>query len=468
MARHFMKLALDLQDEDPITGETQAQQAERSPEEDAQNASEATTELSEAVAASDDVDRFSDVADALEDAAVILDSIAPENVGPEHQALKTTLANMAIAGQSEMDATDVTGDTPGLSVESYVGRRLSTEGFKDAAKRIWETIKRWVKKIWAKIEGFFHKHFGRIPRMRKSLEQAEKQLQGAESKPREDKKIDLTSGLSQMVVANVKVNDFKIYGAALAALTDVVSDVFKGAAKTMSEGGDKLADAIGDFDVSASALSMVKVKDAANFCIPNKGSLKSIGGSRPTFLGGGTGPTDLDASYSVALPGNIAMRMSKLNAKSARSNESSFLAGELLAIRSSGITAVYPEKAMDIPSSLSIDTPAIDQVRAAIGQCTRILDSLESFYRGKAFKDLKDAQDKITKGGDKISAAVSKVKAEDLKDQDLSHFRQITGMASSFVQQALRAYGGISTTAMTSCSFVCTVASKTASAYRNK
>lgn len=458
--RHFLSHALDLQDEDPITGETQADLAERSPEEDAQNASEATTELSEAVAASDDVDRFSDVADALEDAGVILDSV--QEADPAHVALAQTITNMAVAGQPDMAGTDIAP-----SLENYIGRRLSTEGFKDAAKRIWETIKRWVKKIWAKIEGFFYKHFGRIPRMRKSLAAAEKQLQDAESKPREDKKIDLTSGLSQMLIANVEVKDFKVYTTALTALTDVVGDVFKVVAVALGNGGEKLAEAIGDFDASTAESSLTSIYGAAKACTLNTGSIKSIKSTQCPFANHG-GASDLHSLYSAALPGNIAMRHSVLHNSSASGSESSKLAGKMLQLRSMGVCAVYPEKAKDTPSSISIDTPSAGDVRTAIGQCTRMLDSMEGFYRGKAFKDIKEAQDKITKSGDKIASSISKVKAEDLKETDMSHFRQASGTASSFVQQALRTFAGISTTAMTSCSFVCTVASKTASAHRNK
>lgn len=459
MARHFLShLVLDLQDEDPITGETQAEQAERSPEEDAQAATEATTELSEAVAASDDVDRFSDVADALEDAGVILDSV--QEADPAHVALAQTITNMAVAGQPDMDGSDIAP-----SLESYVGRRLSTEGFKDAAKRIWETIKRWVKKIWAKIEGFFYKHFGRIPRMRKSLAAAEAQLAAAESKPKEDKKITLTSGLSQMVIGNVEVKDFGKYVSSLASMVAVTSDVFKIAGTKLANGGDKLAEALGDFEASEGRASLNRVVEAMQQSVTAPNSLKSFNANSAP---GHTDGQGLKSSYTPPLPGNITLRSSYATITSANAAESTGLASLSHLQRSIGVCAVYPDKAKDTPSTISIDTPAIDQVRAAIGHCKRMLDDMETFYRGKAFKDLKEAQDKITKAGDKIASSVSKVKPEDLKEGDLSYFRQASGVASTYVQSALKTFAGISTTAMTSASFVCVVASKTSSAYRNK
>lgn len=457
--RHFLSHALDLQDEDPITGETQADLAERSPEEDAQNASEATTELSEAVAASDDVDRFSDVADALEDAGVILDSV--QEADPAHVALAQTITNMAVAGQPDMAGTDIAP-----SLENYIGRRLSTEGFKDAAKRIWETIKRWVKKIWAKIEGFFYKHFGRIPRMRKSLAAAEKQLQDAESKPREDKKIDLSSGLSQMLVANDVVKTFPVYLTALTNLTGAVEDVFKVMGPVLGSGGEKLSEAIGDFDVGNTTASLIRIINAAS-AGGSASMLKSFKAKQAPFTNS-QAPAGLDSYFTPALPGNIALRMAAMTAAAARSSESSNFGAKMQQVRSAGICAIYPEKARDVPSSVSIDTPAVSDLRDAIGQCTRQLDAMETFYRGKGFKDMKEAQDKITKAGDKISGQIAKVKPEDLKTNDMSHFRQATGMASGYVQQILRTFAGIATTSMASCSFVCILASKTSSAYRNK
>lgn len=460
--RHFLAHTLDLQDEDPITGESQAEQADRSPEEDAQAAVEATTELADANTAMGDVVRYSEVADALEDTAAIMDTV--DETTPAHVALVQTVANMAAAGAGE----GVTGDdvVPGLDTQHYIGRRMSTEGFKDAAKRIWETIKRWVKKIWAKIEGFFYKHFGRIPRMRKSLEAAEKQLTGAESRPLEDKKIDLTTGLSQMVVNNGDVKDYKEYNTALSALAGAVSDVFKIAAKKLADGGEALSEAISDFDISKAGDSLVNINNALGACIPGAGSMNSIKGS--TGFAGATSPDGVSCSYSAPLPGNIMLRFGVTTTQSASRSEANAVAQITHAHRNTGVVAVYPEKARDTPSSVSINTPTIDQVRASIGQCRRMLDDMETFYRGKGFKDIKTAQDKITKAGDKISAQVSKVKPEDLGEDDLAFFRQTTGTASSFVQKTLRTFGGISTTAMTSCSFVCTVASKTSSAYRNK
>lgn len=460
MARNFMNFSLDMQDEDPITGETAEQQAAKSPEEDAAAAGEAQTNLSEAIAASDEVDHFSDVADALEDTAVILDTL-PE-ADQQHVALAQTIASMAVAGQPDADSNVIVS-----SNESFVGRRVSTEGFKETARKIWETIKRWMKQIWAKIEAFFYKNFGRIPRMRKSLDAAEAQLTAAESKPREDKKITLTSSLSQMMIANDVVKDLKKYQTALGEMTNVVKDVFGYAGKQLADNGEKVADALSDFDASEAKSSLSKVAMAMITAVPAVNKLQAFKRTAAPFTTS-TAASGLSSKFTEALPGNICMRVSAMTGAAATSAETSKLAAFVSMVRSLGITSIFPDKAKDVPTSIDIDTPDIGVVRDCIGLCRRMLDDMETFYRGKSFKDIKDAQDKINKAGDKISTSIAKVKPEDLKPDDLSYYRQANNTAGGFVQTTLRTFGSISGTAMASASFVCVVASKTASAYRNK
>ena len=466
--RNYTRMALldnagELASTDPVSGEelneeVMEERAERSPEEDAAAATEATQDLAAATETAATIEQLELKALRLEDAAEILDNTEQADEG--HVALARTVADLVADGDQEVSSEVVNPD--GATTESMIGRRMSTEGFKSAAKNIWEAIKAFVKKLWAKIEGFFYKHFGRIPKMRKALKAAQERLNKSEEFPLEDKKIDITSGTSQMLIANAVVKEFTNYKASLGELKSVVDHVFGTHANKFAEEGEKIADAISNFEPEKdkAAACATEIKNAVIKALEQN----IPGAGQPTF-GESLVKNGYVYSASKPLPGNIELVMRRPEVRGASNlNDVSALAS----IRQCGLFANYPEKPKDAPSSVSITTPKREEVRDAIVVCEHMLDAMENFYRGKAFKDIKKAKEKIEKASDAASKRVEKVNVEDKSAATLPAYRAVLSFNSKFVSDVLRMFSSLQSTAMTSCAFVVSVAGKTASAYKKK
>ena len=449
-------------DEDPITGESVEAQAERTPEEDAQAAVEASEDLAEAQQTAAELQSMELRALRLEDAAEIIDSVPEADTA--HIALARTVADLATDGDDE--ATDALANPDGVSVESMRGRKMTTEGFKDGARRIWDAIKAFVKKLWAKIEGFFYKHFGRIPRMRKTLKAATEALEAAEGLPEQDKKIEITTGTSQMVINNEHVKNFGVYAVALTHLADVTESVFTTYGAAVKESGEKMADAISDFDPDHGSEGLLKIANAAVF---NSKALPGLNKNTPPSGFTRHAEGDRVSYFSDPLPGNICLGYSQFDkaASAARAAGDSSI-GTAVVARSHGVKTLRPAKPKEAQATVSIPTPDIASVRTCISTCEGMLASMEGFYRGSAFKKIKENNDKLSKASENLSKRVDKINTDDKNAQMLTYCRQALMFNSSYAQRIMSGFTGVSTIAMGACSFVAAVAHKVRSAHREK
>ena len=166
--RKFLQVALEA--EDPRLADP-AYQTEISMEEEAMLMDEAHTAATSADQELDDMERISDISDAMEDLAEIAGGI--EKLNPNESALIDTAANMAVAGSGQ------TGEEIIPCMEAFIGRRIATESIeriKESAKKIWESIKKFLTSVWEKITEFFYKTFSTIPNIRKNIESVKEKI----------------------------------------------------------------------------------------------------------------------------------------------------------------------------------------------------------------------------------------------------------------------------------------------------
>lgn len=463
--RNYMRLTLlddsqELDNLDPITGEEVIEEelAERTPEEDAQAAGEAIEELAEAQATDIVIEQLELKALRLEDAAEILDNVEASDEG--HVALARTVADLVADG--DVEATDSVVNPDGVSAESMLGGRLTTQGFKDAALRIWKAIQEFVKKLWANIEGFFYKMFNRIPKMRRTLDSVKKRLDKAEGNTFVEDKITITSGTSQMLIGNQESKSFAAYQAALVEQQKVVTQVFVTYGKRAADQGENINKAIEGFDFVENKLeaSINAVADAA--LTATKSSLDGVSSSSAPF-NTAIDLKEYDVTYTKALPGNIALAL-----KSLKKTDGSSALAHAAKVRSTGLISVQPVDAKDAPKSITLNTPKIGEVRDSIVVCEKMLNDMESFYRGSSFKKIKENKKKIEQAGDKLNKMVAKMPESDATQEAIAHYRAALSFSSSYASGILKAFSSLSSTSMTACSFVAMVGNKTASASREK
>ncbi len=120
-----------------------------------------------------EVDRIVELSDALEDLAAVADTI--EAASPTEIALMETAGDIAVAG------TDIEAEEVVPSLESYRGKKIAAESFRQTAGNLWKNIQAFLAKIWEKINQFFYNIFGVIPRVRKRLQGLRSKLEKIQS-----------------------------------------------------------------------------------------------------------------------------------------------------------------------------------------------------------------------------------------------------------------------------------------------
>ncbi|WP_144106600.1 hypothetical protein [Paraburkholderia sp. BCC1886] len=199
-------------------------------------------------------ERVIQTSDALEDLAFVASQI--KEASPEEAALFETAGNLAVAG------TDVEPDAIVPSMESYIGKSIATEGFKDTAKRIWESIVLFVDKIWEKIRTFWRTKVA-IPAFRKRIDALRKGAHASGDTPNTDtinvavdiRALSMGGGIDAKDFANTHdldrlLNDY----------AKTVHVVFANYANGVVERGRDIVKAIQDFDPNRPEKAVTELK----------------------------------------------------------------------------------------------------------------------------------------------------------------------------------------------------------------
>ena len=385
----------------------------------------AAQDLADAQTTQAEVGRVEDIVDGLEDMAAIADQI--ETATPGDVAMVDTAQRIALAG-SDVDSEEITP-----SIESYVGRTISTEGIKELASKLWDSLKRALKKVWAKIESFFYKVFGTLPNMRKSLEALKKRAAEQSGKTIKEGKTELggeVNAVARNWVAPKKGKDL-IDG--FKTLNGILTYGFNKHHLKTGEVGGALADSLNDYDFDKSDESLGKIIAAISGCIEEKEDTKGFVLSNVT---GDKRFTAGDAKKTEDLFGNKAVYQvgGKKFAEALVSSKASSLKGAEL-IRAFRLDVMMSaDKDKDALTSGSIDTLIVAEVEEIATQCIEVLDLVEEYQRGKAKKEATKARERMETATDKLQAASKK--REDMSAADIAYYRSAMNFNSWFLQTA--------------------------------
>lgn len=402
-----------------------------------QDAADAEAEIAAA-------ERTLDVSEALEDLAAVSDGI--EEATPTEAALIDTTAQMAVAG------TDIQPEEIVPAMEGYVGRRIATEDLRDRAKTIWEAIKRMLKSIWEKIEGFFYKIFGRVPKLRRTIEGLKKKLEDMSGMKKEENTFEYTSGVSMISIDKVPVKNI---GGLKMALGNVATAV-KWGAETYVPGvtktGEKIATAISTFDPQDLSGSAKKVAEAAN----EFGDIVVPGAQSATI----DGWDEFTVTKGAALMGNYHLEGREI--KTADAGKATEL-GKLELLRRSGIYITATREKKDQPSEVTFTTPDIGQMEGLLEDAMKVLDDIEKIKRGDIVNKLAKARESLKKACDKASTASDKAgkrKDEEGKDDNqvqAAYYRAMANFNLTYARWARDPMHGLTINALNSVSACCGV-----------
>ena len=394
---------------------------EISMEEEALLIQESAGDLAEAEAEIEDAQELADTSDALEDLAMVADGI--DEASENEVALVEAGVQLATAG-SDLEVEDV---APGL--ESYVGRRISTEGIKETARAIYEAIIRAVKKFWEKIKAFFRKTVGTLANLRRSAEKLRARAGECHGKTSKEKQIEVGGEINALSI------DYKApkTGKAIVDILDgsqkSLSSILGGLNKENADIGEKLADALNDFEADTSAEALASLGKVCG-AFGKHGSFNLPAGSFQTSVDTRY-PASTGMKYQVVkdVPGNRIIVMSNPDRTG---KDPMATAAKLRAIKSHMASCTDKDKDPVTEATLSVVTPAEAEKMADV--IIDIVTTVSAYETGKSRKDADKAKERVEKACAKAKERMEKVKADDTAT--VSAYRAALNLVPTYIHMS--------------------------------
>lgn len=420
-------------------------------EEEALLVGEAGEDLAQAEAEMTEVERVEDLADALEDLAEVADTITEAQ--PADLAMVETATRAALAG------TDVEVEEVIPALESFKGTTISTEGLRETARRLWDNIVEMLKKVWEKLEGFFYKLVGSIPRLRKSAEDLKTRAENVTGKAVEETKHQLGGEAGSLAVDGKAPKNAAEVLNALGTVKSQGEVVFKKYAGSLAKAGENMAQALADFEIEKAEEGLNKVVNAAStIAVDEIAKLcNATLTNDPRWRSG-------DAKIAPALPGGKSIVFVVPGDKPDAGSGSALSKADYARRRYAEVVMTSSKKTDAIRSGEFTTMGANDAIAIAdaiLGIC----DTVEEFQRGKGQKDLGKARDKLKDAGSKATAKLEKSR----KDQGaapIAHYKSAINFNVAFGRWATSPMGSLASLSLTACRAGLVVANKSLSQYK--
>lgn len=361
-----------------------------------------------------DAERLIGVTDSMEDLAVIADGI--ENATEAETRLMDTVGSMAVAG------SDLESEVIVPAQESFIGRRISTESIRETAKAIWKTILANLEKVWKYIDEFFYKIFGTIPSLRKRVKDMRKTVEDAAGRTIEHKKITVSVGVKALSVDYKTPKDEGDMKHNLKVLSSSVKGVFGEVMDSVARLGETIADVIADFTPESPEASITKLLEAVK-----KGSLHVSGSANTTRFPG------FKTFMGDNLMGNVTVATRVPDQGHSAHPPAGLEVIDLF--RRAGCELISTsEKEKDVPNDFEMSTMSNSAMIAVLDEVEGMLDSLESFNRGKRAAELKKTKTKLKSASDKATSAMERAeKSDDVSDKhSVAYYRALLNFNTAY------------------------------------
>ncbi len=363
----------------------------------------AVSEISQDIA---DATVLEEKAVALEDLAEVADGIdaaTATEVQLIDIAADTTLAGTA----DELEVFEVTPGQP-VALESFTGRRVSTEGMKQMAKDIWDAIKALVARAWERLLKFWRRITDQVPGIVKRARAMATRADATRGKTLKDdgKTIKLGADGRKFIVDNKAPKAVADVTSALTTLAAVSSTTLTGLAPRIKKACESVSDKLKEFDIDDAVASLTKLNSEAARVLAAATYPSAIAVSGDKRFS-----SDLKVVRSPHLPGNVAIFAQSLDMK-----DGSAL-GQSQLIRSCGFTmTASSEKEVDI-SDITIATLTPTDVSGLVDHIEKICANVKEFNT-KHLRDLEKAADKAKSAASSIANQIK----DDTKPDAVKHF----------------------------------------------
>jgi hypothetical protein len=374
-----------------------------------QNITEATSELS-------DAERMLGVADGMDDLAVIAGNI--QEATPTEAALIENAASQAVAGTG-LESTELVP-----AAESFVGKRIAAEDFRQKAKSIFENVQKTLDGIWAKIIAWFKEYFGQLNRTRVFLE---KVIEGVKETAKENQEIknkDFSVTAKAILTVNGScVKNIGEFTAALGTFGDLTGNLTK-AASTIAAYGDDIADGMNKFTAADGNSAAEHILESAEKTFKD---YKTISGVALVGRKGSQVVNGMDERYSVPLLGNT-----QVVARAPAGAKQGTIHHQLECRRQTTILLLKTEENATV-DKVTFQTPTLDQTVTMLEKALELITDVQKFDASSEMKKMLDCRNKIKTAAAKVTKALSEIKDTDTGgDAAVSLGRSIINLSFSY------------------------------------
>jgi hypothetical protein len=381
---------------------------------------EAPVDLAAADAAAKEAGQALEIGEAFEDLAEVMGNGSDE-VTPREAELIGVATQMAVAGtEVEPESTIPVQE---VATESARGSRIAMEAATDTARRIWNTILEYLKKIWKYISDFFYKVVGNVPVMRRQIEGLKTKAEACRkmelNKEKSDFKIASPAGLAEDGKVVKNATELK---AALSTLEGAASFAFTTYAPAVVSVGEGLAKIIGEVKPDNTAAKCVEVKDLLK---SKFSALKVPGASADTRYSG----------YNCQIGHPLLGGVSLLTKQFSDSVSEQGHLGSLERWRKAGLELVPTKRTGgEVTGEHKFAAMSPSEMEAVLGNIEKILRLVEDFGRGKKFGDLKKASETLKTASGKAASECDKLQNSEKDDEKLKgrEFKAILSFNTAF------------------------------------
>lgn len=342
-----------------------------------------------------EVKELTDVSDGLEDLADVVDGI--DAATDTDIALVETAVQMAVAGSS----TEVEEVAPAM--ESFRGKKIATEGFRETASKIWETIKEMLKKVWERITSFFTNIFGAIPNLRRRIEALQSQLSQASASKQKSDKVSIKASAGMLRRKGKIPENEQDLSESVKVLTGTVKEVLGEGLQNAIAVGELLTVHLGSFDpakaedsITSFVTDFVGLIDKAS---KSHGTLHEVNDER--------WPKDVKVMTNDAavLPGDVALfyKSSKLTSDQAQQPLQIIQAMHHVG---TSLAPVKPGQA-SAPGSFEMKTMSVKGMGDTLNELLEMLKVIEAYQKSPNATKLKRVREETERASDKMSKEVA-------------------------------------------------------------
>lgn len=218
-------------------------------EEELEVADRANTDANEVRAAIAQADRTLEVSDSMSDLA--------DTVGRITEATPTEIELIDRVAEATVAGTDVDPERVAPAMESYLGKRIATEGFTEQSKKAFEAVMEFVKKIREKIISFYNQDVA-LPAQMKRVDDLIAAIKASEKKE-VTLRAGSAGGLNALMINGKLDVSYRVLDAGLAGLQQDLMYVMTDHNSTVAMNGHAVSEAMRLFNPASPEASLANL-----------------------------------------------------------------------------------------------------------------------------------------------------------------------------------------------------------------